>query len=128
MLTVDPIDDGSLKTGHLRSGSGISVDYFESRLKERTYTSYGKTTSDQYVGGCIFVDYMSGNIHVEPQLDFSSFEGIRKFINFEKLCLDNEILVQSYLTDNGIFKGKYFIRHIRESNQRIQYCGVDVHH
>ena len=119
MSNADPIAVGSLKARHLGPGSVISVDHFESRLKRRTYNSYGKTNSDQYVGGCIFVDHMSGYIHVEPQLDFSSSEIIRAFVIFENLCIDNEILVESYPPNNRIFKGKYCIRHIRESNQRI---------
>lgn len=70
MSNVDPIADGSLKTGHLIPGSGLYVEHFESRLKGRTYTSFGKTSSDQHVGGFIFVDHMSGYIYVEPQLGF----------------------------------------------------------
>ena len=87
--TVDPITDGFFKKGHLRPCSGIYVDNFESRLKGRTYALYYKTTSDQYVGGCIFVDHISGYIHVKPQLGISSSETICAVINFKKLFLDN---------------------------------------
>jgi hypothetical protein len=41
--------DRSLKRNHLRPGAAMSVDHFESRLRGRTYTSFGKTTSDQYI-------------------------------------------------------------------------------
>ena len=75
--SVDITADGSLKDGHLSPGAAVSIDHFESRLKGRTYDSFGKTSSDQYVGGCIFVDHMSGYIHVEPQLGFSTSESIR---------------------------------------------------
>jgi hypothetical protein len=74
--TVNEVTEGALKDGALRPGSKVSADHFESRLKGRTYSSYGKTTSDQFVGGCIFVDHMSGYIHVEHQLGFSSSETI----------------------------------------------------
>ena len=126
--SVDITADGSLKDGHLSSGATVSVDHFESRLKGRTYDSYGKTSSNQYVGGCIFVDHMSGYIHVEPQLGFSTSESIRAVITFEKLCLDNGTLIQKFLADNGAFKAKDFVNHIRNNNQRIQYCGVNAHH
>ena len=56
--------DGLLKTNDLRAGSSVSVDHFESRLKGRKYTYFGKTTSDQYVGGYTFVDHMSGYVHI----------------------------------------------------------------
>ena len=120
--------DGSLKVNDLRAGSSVSVDHFESRLKGRTYTSFGKTTSDQYVGGCTFVDHMSGYVHVEHQLGFSGSETIRAKQNYEKLALDHGVIIENYLADNGIFKAKAFVGHLREHNQKIQYCGVNAHH
>ena len=125
---VDKVSDGNLKVSCLRHGESISCDHIESRLKGRTYTSYEKTTSDQYVGGCIFVDHMSGYIHVEHQLGFSSSETIRATLNFEQLALDNGVLIQSHLADNGIFKSIDFVSHIRQNYQRIKYCGSNAHH
>ena len=123
-----PLSDGALKVNHLRAGEAVSVDHFESRLRGRTYTSFGKTTSDQYVGGCIFVDHMSGYIHIENQLGFSSSETIRAKQNFEQLALDNGVIVTNYMADNGLFKANQFVSHLREHNQRVQYCGVNAHH
>ena len=120
--------EGALKSGQLRAGNRISVDHFESRLKGRTLQSRGRTTSDQYVGGCIFVDHMSGYIHVEPQLGFSSSETIRAKQNFEKLSLDHGVLIDSYMADNGVFKANAFVQHIRTHNQKLKYCGVNAHH
>ena len=75
--TIDLQSQGDLKKEHLRPGASVSVDHFESRIKGRTYTSYGRPTSEHYVGGCVFVDHMSGYIHIEHQLGFSSSETIR---------------------------------------------------
>ena len=69
--TPNATRDGSLKTNDLRPGSTVSVDLFESRLKGRTFDSFGKATSDQYIGGCIFVDHASGYVHVDFQLSVS---------------------------------------------------------
>jgi Integrase core domain. len=126
--TTNPDTDGALKEGQLRPGAKVSADHFESRLKGRTYSSFGKTTSDQYVGGCIFVDHMSGFIHVEHQLGFSSSETIRDKQDFEQLALGHGVLVEDYLTDNGIFSKTKFVDHIRQHNQQIHYCGVNAHH
>ena len=68
--------DGSVRANHLRPGSAVSVDHFESRLLGRNYTSRGSASADQYKGGCIFVDSMSGFMHVEHQLGFSGSETI----------------------------------------------------
>ena len=77
--------DGTLKVNDLCPGSTVSVDHFESRLKGRTFDSFGKATSDQYIGGCIFVDHASGFVHVEFQLGFSTIETIHAKQNLKKL-------------------------------------------
>lgn len=56
--------DGFLKKNQLRPGAALSVDHFESRINGRTFTSFGPSTSEQYVGGCVFVDHMSSYIQV----------------------------------------------------------------
>ena len=124
----NPLTEGALKSNNLRAGNRVSVDHFESRLKGRTIQSRGRATSDQYVGGCVFVDHMSGYIHVEPQLGFSSSETIRAKQNFEKFSLDHGVLVDSYLADNGVFKANAFVQHIHTHNQKLKYCGVNAHH
>jgi len=124
----NPDSDGKLKIDHLAPGAAVSVDHFESRLKGRIYTSFGKTTSDQYVGGCIFVDHASGYIHVEHQLGFSSSETIRAKQNYEQFAMGHGVIVTSYLADNGTFKANQFVSHLREHNQKVQYCGVNAHH
>ena len=120
--------DGALKVNDLRPGSSVSVDHFESRLKGRTYTSFGRTTSEQYVGGCVFVDHMSGKVHVEHQLGFSGSETIRAKQSYEQMALHHGVLVQNYLADNGIFKANKFVEHLRNHNQKVKYCGVNAHH
>ena len=126
--TPNPSTDGAIHANNLRAGSLISVDHFESRLKGRTYNSFGGFNADKFVGGCIFVDSMSGYLHVEHQLGFSSTETIRAKQNFEKLSMDHGVLVDSYKADNGVFKSNAFVAHIREHNQRLSYCGVNAHH
>ena len=120
--------DGSLKKDDLRPGNTVSVDHFESRLKGRTFDSFGKSTSDQYIGGCIFVDHASGYVHVEFQLGFSAIETIRAKQNFEKFAFNQGVIPTTYLTDSGAFKANKFVTHIRDHNQKIQYCGTNAHH
>lgn len=80
---TNPVTDGARSR---------STDHFECRLKGRTYSSYDKATSEQYVGGCFFVDHMSDYIHVEQQLGFSSSETIRAKQNFEQMALGRGML------------------------------------
>ena len=125
--STNKVTDGALKVNDLIPGSSVSVDHFESRLKGRRQDSYGKSPNP-YVGGCIFVDHMSGYIHVEEQLGFSGTETIRAKQSFEKLALDHGVVIHNYLCDNGIFKRRAFVKHLHEHNQKVQYCGVNAHH
>lgn len=59
---------------------------------------------------------MSGYIHVEHQLGFSSSETIRAKQNFEQLALEHGVLVEDYLTENGVFSKTKFLEHIRHNN------------
>jgi hypothetical protein len=119
---------GTLKANHLKPGAQVSVDHFESRLHGRTFDSYGKASSDTYVGGCIFVDHCTGYLYVEPQLGFSAVETIRAKQAFELLSLTHGVVISSYLTDSGAFKATGFVQHIREHSQKIHFCGRNAHH
>ena len=44
------------------------------------------------------------------------------------MALSHGVLVDSYLAENGVFKANAFVNHIREHNQHLSYCGVNVHH
>ena len=74
------------------------------------------------------MDSMSSFLHMEHQLGFSSSETIRAKQNVEKLALDHGVIINSYKADNGVFKANQFVTHIREHNQKLSYCGVNVHH
>ena len=55
---------GLLKTKDFRARSSVSIDCFESRLNGRIYNFFGETTPYQYIRGYVFVDQMSGYIHI----------------------------------------------------------------
>ena len=67
---------GTLKRITLRPGVAVSTDHFESRIKGLTPSSFGRSTPQHYVGGCIFVDHMSSYLHVEHQSRLSSSKTI----------------------------------------------------
>jgi hypothetical protein len=71
------------------------VDHFESRLNVRTYNSYGRPSSTQYVGDALFVEHASGYIKCDHQVGFSAVETIRVKQNFERHRIDWQWRVQS---------------------------------
>ena len=125
---TDPVADGTISADHLRPGSRVSCDHFESRLRGRTYDSFGRPTSKTYVGGLILVDAASKYLHVEMQVGFTAAETIRAKQAYEKFAMDNGVVVQSYLTDNGVFKANQLVQHVRDTEQQLRFCGVNAHH
>jgi hypothetical protein len=78
------------------------------------------------VGGYLFVEHASGMIHCEHQVGFSAVETIRAKQSYERVCMDNGVVVQDYLTDSGTFKAKKNISHIHETQQLLRYCGTNA--
>ena len=128
VCALNPVRSGTLKNKDLRPGATVSIDHFESRLKGRTFDSFGKVTSDQFISGYIFVDHVSGYIHVEFQLGFSAIETIRAKQNFEQYAFNNGVIPVTYLADSVAFKANKFVQHIRDNNKKIQYCRTNAHH
>jgi hypothetical protein len=125
--TVIPERDGALKDGNLVPGAIVSVDHFESRLLGRTFDSFGKPSSTKFKGGCIFVNHAASYVHVEHQVGFSKVETICAKQGFERLCMDNGVEVQDYLTDSGALKANSFVAHINETHQKLRFCGTNAH-
>lgn len=73
------------------------------------FTSFGRNTSELYVGRCVYDDAMSFYIQVELQLGFSSAETILVKQTFEQLILEHVVTVKDYLVNNGIFNNAYSI-------------------
>jgi hypothetical protein len=80
------------------------------------------------VGGALLVEHASGMIHFEHQVGFSAVETIRAKKSYERLCMENGVIVQDYLTDSGAFKAKKIISHIHETQHFFRYCGTNTHH
>lgn len=59
LAKIDPNSEVDLKKNYLRPGASLSVEHFESRIKDRTLTLFGCRMSEQYVRGFVFVDHMS---------------------------------------------------------------------
>jgi hypothetical protein len=74
------------------------------------------------------VDHVSSNVHVEHQVRFSAGEKNRAKQGFERVCMDNGVVVQDYLTDSGAFKANTSVAHINETHQKLRFCGTNAHH
>ena len=118
-----------LKQDQLYPGQQVSMDHFTVTERGCLYTSMGKTTSDlMYVGGCIFVDHATGDVHVEHLLNFTTTETPKAKARYEKSMADMGVTVQAYQADNSIFATCDFINNIESGLQNIKFSGVGAHH
>jgi hypothetical protein len=120
--------DGALKTGNLKVGARVSLDHFESILLGRSYESYDKPSSTKFNGGALYVDRASGLVHCEHQVGFLRRGNNSWKAKIEKMCMDNGVVVQDYLTYSGTFKAHKFVAHIHETHQMMHFCGTNAHH
>ena len=65
---------------------------------------------------------------VSSILHQSSSETIRAKQNYEKFAFDNNVIIEDYLADNGVFKAKAFVKHLQDHHQKVKFCGVNAHH
>ena len=72
----------------------------------------------------MFCDAASGYIHVEHQVTLNASDSIMAKEGFERMALDHGVVVDSYHTDNGIFKSKAYVKHLVDNHQSIRYSGV----
>ena len=105
------------------------MDHFKVTNNGRLYTSRGKTHPNMmYSGGCIFVYHAMGFVHIEHMIKFTAMETIQAKRRFEKKMLDMGDLVQSYLSDNGIFTSSDLMNEVNKGLQNMSFSGVGTHH
>jgi len=116
---------GSLKAGQLVPGDRVFCDQLESRVRGRLLRTAGREPDkDRFCGSTAFCDAASGLIWVEHQVTLSASDTVNAKDSFEHMSLSHRVSVNSYHTDNGIFKSKAFVHHIASNYQDIRYSGV----
>ena len=121
---------GILKADHLFPGQEVSVDHFICSTKGRLLSGYGKTKdSEQYSGGCIFVDHASNYVHIVHQSSMSTHSTLQSKTEFEAVCRNYGVIPQAYISDNGsAFASKDFAKHLETFRQTLRFAGVGAHH
>jgi len=115
----------SLKEGQLKPGDCIFCDQLESRVRGRLLHAAGrKPDKDRFCGATVFVDAASGYIHVEFQVTLNATDSINALDSLERSILHMGVVVNSYHTNNGIFKSKRFVHEIMKNSQSIRYSCV----
>ena len=122
--------EGGLKKDDLFPGSCVSVDHYGCRLPGRLPHTAGKEQQNQqYSGGAMFCDHSSGKVSVRHQVMLNGSDTIRSKRSFKRERAQDGVTIDSYHSDNGIFKANDSVEELQDRNpQRIDYSGVGAHH
>ena len=118
-----------LKKNYLVPVKWVSVDHFQSTFPGRLYNSNGHTDDKDILNcGCIFVDHLSGYIHVWHQVTFSAYDNVKSKLLYGRDSAKYGVCIQVYNIDNGVFTSKYFTDELIENDQHIRFSGASSDH
>jgi len=60
----------------------------------------------------MFCDHLSGKISVQQQVMLNGSDSIRSKRSFERECAQDGVTIDSYHSDNGIFKANDFVEEL----------------
>ena len=76
----------------------------------------------------VFVDYVTGYIHVGLMTDQSARATLRVKHDFEHLPDTRNVKVKAYHVYDGCFAERSFMDDVKCCLQQITFCGVGAHH
>ena len=119
-----------LKENALVPGSAFHLDLYQSAVKGRLPTTYGKEKpSDKYSGGLIAVDAASGFIFVRHQVSLRAGETIQSLRTFASYAKSFGIRLGTLRADNQPFDSALFRDYVDASDfTDITLSGVGAHH
>ena len=119
---------GSLKEGHTVPGMKIFSDQAYSSVPGRLFHTAGNEPADRkFCGSTLFVDAASNYIYIVHQVTFNASDTINAKVEFERHAMELGVTVDSYHTDNGVYKSKAFTEVLAQNYQSIRFSGVGAH-
>ena len=80
------------------------------------------------MGACVFVSQYSGSRYTHLLTSKTTANLVAAKIAFLQFCNKNNISVQHFHANNGIFNAKSFCESVTTTRQAILYCSVNAHH
>ena len=119
---------GSLKEGQTVPGMRIFSDQSHSFVPGRRFHTAGRESNDErFCGSTLFVDAASNYIYCVHQVTFNASDTINAKLEFERHSRDLGVSIDSYHTDNGIYKSKDFTTEIANNYQSLRFSAVGAH-
>ena len=70
------------------------------------------------------MDGASGYLFVESQVTLNATDTVNAKHNFERHAMELGVVVDSYHTDNGVYKSQAFTEELTNGHQSIRFSGV----
>ena len=127
--SVDTAVDGALSDNVLEPGQRVAMDQYVTSQKGRLEHTRGQQPgSAKYVGGTLFVDIATRKILIRHQSSLTALETIKSKHMFERMPRSEGVLIQNYISDNGVFTAKEFMLELEKADQGLRLSGVGGHH
>ena len=124
---VTKVREGGLKKNILQPGQLTFMDHIESTSRGRLFHTAGRELdANKFRGSTLFVDAATNRLHAEHQVTLSANETISAKTRYERLAHTYGINIQSYHTDNGVFKSQAFLKAVADQKQTIRFSGVSA--
>ena len=108
-------------------GQIVSVDQLESAMPAFIAQLKGTLTKQRYKYATVFIDQYSQLSYICLQRMITSNETVQAKITFERYSEERGVHICHYHADNGRFADRAFIDNCQLNNQRLTYCGVNMH-
>ena len=72
----------------------------------------------------VFIDYVTGYVHVGLIQDQSGEATLQAKHDFEHLFSTGDVTTKHYHADNGKFAEQLFTDDVKSSSQHITFCGI----
>lgn len=122
------IKDRAMDQVPTEPGQIIAIDQLVSPIPGLIAQMIGFITKERYKIATVYVDTATGYGFVYPQKTASAAETLEGKRVFEKQALDNNIKIQAYHADNGIFKAKAWVDDCTRQGQRLTFAAAGAHH
>ena len=97
----------------------MSVDHYISWATVRLYhTKHESDQSEILSGGCVFIDHVSGYVSIKHQVATNHAETVKAKLTFEREAQIQEVVIQGYHNNNGIFIASEFMQELLKQKQR----------
>mgnify|MGYP000436230487 FL=1 len=111
-----------------KAGDTVGIDQLISAQPGLLPQDKGILTRARVWAATVFVDYVTGYIHVGLMTDQSGDQTLLAKHDFEHLSKTRDVNIKHYHADNGRFGEKKFTDDVKACSQRITFCGVGAHH